>query len=161
MRRIFVALVAGAALAAPSAYASRAFSGNPCHLVSAKHLASVGVAGSCKPTTLHGPGFTNSTAVWSLTPTQHLSVAVNTYPSASGAAWSVAMKTLRILPGGQGKKVSGIGSLAYEAGGDGSTGASINFVVGKQIVAINLGAKKAPSMSAFNALAKSVAAKLQ
>lgn len=160
MRRILVALVAGAALAAPSAYASRAFSGNPCHLVSAKQLASVGISGSCKPTTLHGPGLTNSTAIWSLTPTQHLSVAVNTYPSASGAAWSVAMKTLRLLPGGQGKKVSGIGSLAYEAGGDG-TMAAINFVVGKQIVNINLGAKKAPSMSAFNALAKSVAAKLQ
>lgn len=160
MRRIFVALVAGAALVAPSAYASRAFSGNPCHLVSAKQLASVGISGSCKPTTLNGPGFTVNTAIWNLTSTPHLSVGVHTYPSASGAAWSVAMKTLRILPGGQGKKVSGIGSLAYETGGDGTV-AAINFVVGKQIVSINLGAKKAPSMSVFNALAKSVAAKLQ
>lgn len=161
MRRPLAVAAAAAALAAPAALAGGAFSGSPCSLVSTKQLAAFGISGRCKQTTLNGPGLTVKSAIWNLTSTPHLSVSVHTYASASGSAWSVAMKTLQTLPGGQSKKVGGIGSLAYETGGNGSTGVSINFVVGKQIVNINLGAKRAPSLSAFNGLAKSVAAKLK
>jgi hypothetical protein len=70
------------------------------------------------------------------------------------------MKTIQRLPG-ETKKVSGIGSLAYESGADGSTLSEINFVVGNQIASINMRTSKAPSsLTAFNALAKSVAGKL-
>lgn len=159
MRRALVALAVAAVVAAPAAYASRAFSGNPCSLVTGKQLAAFGISGSCKPTTLSGPGFTASTAIWNLTSTPHLSVGVHTYASASGPAWDIAMKTLKLLPGGQGRKVSGIGNVAYETGG-GSAIAAINFVVGKQIVNVNLHAKGAVSLNQLDALAKSVAAKL-
>jgi hypothetical protein len=60
-----------------------------------------------------------------------------------------------LSPGG------GVGSLAYESGADGSTLSSINFVLGKMICNINMRTSKPPtSLAAFNALAKSVAAKL-
>jgi hypothetical protein len=99
-----------------------------------------------------------TTAIWNLTRTPHLSVSVHTYAKPSGPAWAVAMQTLKILPGVQASKVRGIGSVGYETA-DGAA-AAINFVVGKQIVNIQLHAKQAVSLMAFNAFAKSVAAKL-
>lgn len=159
MRKSLAVAAAAAAITTPAALASGAFSGNPCALVSAKQVAAFGIPASCKPTTLRGPGFTVNSATWNLTsPTQHLSVGVHTYATSSGAGWNAAMQTLRILPSGQGKKVSGIGSLAYEAAGGGTT--AINFVVGKQIVNVTLRTTKPLSLQAFNVFAKSVAAKL-
>lgn len=158
MRKSLAVAVATAALAAPAALASETFNGNPCSLAAAKQLAAFGITAPCKPTTIHGPGFTTSTAIWNLTsPTNHLSVGVSTYASSSGAVWSIGMKTLSILPG-QAKKASGIGSVAYET--DEPTSAAINFVSGKQIVHIAVRTTKPLSLKAFNAFAKSVAAKL-
>ena len=162
-RVTFAVAALAAAIAAQGAAAGPAFSGNACLLLSAKQVAAFGIPTQCKPTTRQGPGFTSSLAVWNAHATgaqPHLSIGINTYQSKSGPLWQLAMKTIKTLPG-EAKKVSGIGSIAYESGGDGSTLSVINFVVGNQVVNINMRTTKAPSaLTKFNALAKSVAAKL-
>jgi hypothetical protein len=141
-----------------------AFTGNLCTLVSAKEVASFGITTQCKPTTLNGPGFIGSTGIWGTQASPispHLAISCNTYPSPSGPAWKVAFATLGTALPGKAKKVSGIGSLAYESGADGSTLSAINFVTGKKICNINMRTSKPlTSLAVFNALAKSVAAKL-
>ncbi|HEV8102671.1 MAG TPA: hypothetical protein VGP69_02940 [Gaiellaceae bacterium] len=163
MRTVLATAVAAATLLAPAATARVAFSGDPCKLVTTKQVAAFGVPTACKPTTLKGPGFTASDARWNPKATgaqPHLFVGVNTYASRSGPVWQIGIQTLSKLPG-HAKKVSGIGSAAYESGGDGSTLSVINFVVGNQIVDINLRTPTPPtSLAQLNALAKSVAAKL-
>jgi hypothetical protein len=162
-RITFAAAALTAAIAAQGAAARTTFSGNACRLLSAKQVAAFGIPTQCTPTTRQGPSFTVRLAAWNPHATgaqPHLSISLNTYASKSGPLWQLAMKTLRTLPG-EAKKVSGIGSIAYESGGDGSTLSEINFVVGNQIVNINMRTTKAPStLTKFNALAKYVAAKL-
>jgi hypothetical protein len=139
--------------------AAAAFSGNPCSLVSSKQVASFGIPPQCKSTTLKASGLSSSNATWAgaLTPTSpHLSISVATYESTSSPLWNLGLQTLDKLPGGPAKKVSGIGSLAYESSGTSIN--AINFVVGKQIVDINMRTASAPkSRAAFEALAKAVA----
>jgi hypothetical protein len=161
MRKSLVLAFTAASLFTASANASPLFNGNSCTLVSAKQTASFGIPGPCKPTKHNSAGFTASSGAWNLTsPTVHLFVGVNTYASKSSQLWQLGMQTLHLLPG-HATKVKGIGSLAYESGGDGSTISAINFVVGNRIVTINMRTKTAPkSLAAFNALAKSIAAKL-
>ena len=162
-RITFAVAALTAAIAAQGAAAGTTFSGNPCRLLSAKQVTAFGIQTQCSPTTRQGPGFTSSVAAWNLEATglqPHLSISINTYSSKSGALWQLAMKTLTTLPG-EAKKVSGIGSIAYESGADGSALSAITFVVGNQVVNINMRTTKAPSaLTKFNALAKSVAAKL-
>jgi hypothetical protein len=162
-RVAFAVAALTAAIAAQGAGAGTAFSGNACRLLSAKQVAAFGIQTQCSPTTRQGPGFTTSSAAWNLQATgaqPHLSISINTYASKSGALWQLAMKSIKTLPGAA-KKVSGIGSIAYESGSDGSALSVINFVVGNQVVNINMRTTKAPStLTTFNALATSVAAKL-
>jgi hypothetical protein len=162
-RTVFAAAAFAAAIAAQGASAGTAFSGNACRLGSAKQVAAFGIPTQCKPSTHQGPGFTTSVAVWNRAATgaqPHLSISINTYASKSGPLWQLAMKTMKTLPG-EPKKVSGIGSIAYESGAAGSALSVINFVVGNQVVNINMRTTKAPStLTKFNALAKSVAAQL-
>lgn len=163
MRTVFPVVLMAGALVVPAATARVAFSGNACKLVAAKQVAAFGVPTTCTPKTLKGPGFTASDAVWNLKATglqPHLSVSVNTYASRSGPIWQLGLQLLSKLPG-HAKKVSGIGSVAYESGADGSTLSAINFVVGNQIVNINVRTPAAPkSLAQLNAFAKSIAAKL-
>lgn len=85
---------------------------------------------------------------------------VNAYQSTGSAYFQIGKKNMNRLPG-PAKNVGGIGSLAYESGADGSTLAAINFIVGKDIVDINLRAVQPPtSLAALNALAKAIAAQL-
>jgi hypothetical protein len=86
-RITFAVATLAATVAANGAVARTTFSGNACALLSAKQVASFGIPTQCKPSTLQGPGFSNSAAVWNVQArgTQpHLSVTVNTYPSKSG-----------------------------------------------------------------------------
>ena len=161
MRRSLVVALVVAAVVAPAATARPLSGSNPCALISPKQLAAFGITGACQLTKHSLPGLSAAVGVWNLTSrTNHLSIAVNTYQSKSGPYWQLAMQTLNKLPGAA-KKVNGIGSIAYESGGDGSTISAINFVVGNRIVAINMRTTTAPhSLAAFNAFAKSVAAKL-
>lgn len=162
MHRALAVAIVVAGLVAASASARPSFSGNACTLVGTKQIAAFGISGTCESKKFGAPGnFSATIGIWSSTSrTARLSIAVNTYSSKSGPYWQVAMKTLNKLPGGA-KKVTGIGSLAYESGGDGSTLSAINFVVGNQVVAINMRTPTAPkSLAAFNTLAKSIAAKL-
>jgi hypothetical protein len=72
--------------------------------------------------------------------------------------FSAAKSHLHVLPGAA-KKVTGIGSAAYESSGGGLT--VINFIVGKYIVDINIRTNQPrKSLVAFNALSMSVASKL-
>lgn len=161
MRTTLTVAFAAAGLLVFSATAGASFGGNACTVVSAKQVAAFGISGPCTPTKHGVAGFTASLGIWNLTSrTAHLSIAVNTYSSKSGPYWQVAMQTLDKLPGTV-KKVKGIGSLAYESGGAGSSISAINFVVGNRIVSVNLRSPKASkSLHAFNAMAKSIAAKL-
>ena len=155
-------VTAAIAVVAAHAAAARPAGVSSCWLLTGKQAASVGVTSSCKLRSLNGPGFTVSNGTWGkpLPGSAALTVGVNTYARASGPAWQVAMQTLPKLPG-RAKKVSGIGSVAYESGGTGSTLSSIHFVVGKHIVSMSWYAKKPPSsLKTFNALAQSIAAKL-
>lgn len=161
MRRASILIAALFALAA-SAAGARTNATSPCALVKGKDAASLGVNASCVSSTLNGPGLTSAIGRWGRpgSTSTALSLVVNTYPSASGPSWQVAMQTLSKLPG-KATKVSGIGSVAYESGGDGSTVASIHFVVGKHIVSFSWYASKAPaSLKAFNAVARSIAGRL-
>jgi len=161
MFRSLTVALAAASLLVSSANARTSFGGNACTVVSTKQVAAFGISGPCKLTKHSVAGLTSSIGIWNLTSrTAHLSIAVNTYSSKSGPYWQVAMKTLDKLPG-PAKKVKGIGSLAYESGGAGSTISAINFVVGNRVVSINMRTSIAPkSLQAFTAMAKSVAAKL-
>lgn len=162
-RVMFAVAALTVATAAQGAAAGTAFSGNACRLLSAKQLAAFSMPPQCKPTMLQGPGFTSNLAVWNARATgaqPHLAISIQTYSSKSGPLWQLAMKTIKTLPG-EAKKVSGIGSIAYESGGDGSRLSVINFVVGNQVVNINMRTTNAPSaLTKFNGLAKSLAAKL-
>jgi hypothetical protein len=158
-----LATFASAAFAVDPIAGGTAGARNFCTLVSAKQVASFGIPTQCKPTTLNGPGFTNSTGTWAkqVTATSpHLSVSCNSYQSTSSPVWKLGLTTLDKLPG-KAKKVNGIGTLAYESGADGGTLSVINFIAGKNICDINMRTSQPPtSLAAFNTLAKSVAAKV-
>jgi hypothetical protein len=158
---LLIVLGLAAALIAPAALARSSFSGNACTLASARQIAALGIKAGCKPTSVKTPGFDNNLATWGNLAAPHVSIGVNTYPSTSSSTYQVALKSLAFLPGGSSKKVSGIGSVAYESGANGSTLSAINFVVGKQIVNIELrtaGGQK--SFAALDKLSKAVEAKL-
>lgn len=162
MRKLLVSVLVVAAVAAPASLARPASAVNVCKLVNAKQLASLGVSSSCRQTTIPGAGATHVTGNWgrvNVDPAA-LTLSVATYASRSGTVWQLGLKYLKVVPGTP-KKVSGIGSQAYESGGDGGTLASINFVVGNHIVSMSWRTKTPPrTLTAFNAVAKSIAAEL-
>ena len=91
-------------------------------------------------------------------PPAALVLSVNTFNNTNNPIWQASMKTLKIMAGGPAKKVTGIGDLAYEAGGTGGNVATVHFVKGKRIVAFSWYSTKPPrSLKTFTAIAKSIA----
>jgi hypothetical protein len=152
-------LLCAAAAAGPSSSDARlAFSGNVCGLLTSKQVATVKVTplkcSSQKP--IKGSGGTLYYGNWGGTGlASHLSVSVDVHGDAAGL--QQAKKFLGQFP--HAKKVSGIGSLAYEStAGD---PAMLNFVVGNVVVNVGLQTKQPlTSMAALTALGKAIAAKL-
>jgi hypothetical protein len=149
------------AVAGATTTASRgrlAFSGDVCGLLTSQQVASVKVTPlkctSQKP--VKGSGGTLYYGNWGGTGlAPHLSVSVNVTSDAAGL--QQAKKFLGQFP--HAKKVSGIGSLAYEStAGD---PAMLNFVVGNDVVNLGLETKQPlTSVAALTALGKAIAAKL-
>jgi hypothetical protein len=156
---VVVTVVAAGAVASTANAAP--FSGKVCSLLTAKQVATVNVAPlkcTAEPavktsifTAYHGYWGTSLTAPHPVV----LNLAINT---GNASYLATAKNTLRALPGVP-KKVTGIGSLAYESSG--GTLTEINFAVGSYVCSILLRTTKPlNSISSFNALAKAVAAKL-
>jgi hypothetical protein len=161
MRKTLV--LAALALAVPATSAARMGGAlDACHLVSSRQAASLGVTASCKGTTRPGVHGTVAFANWGSpgSTSAALALTVSTFNDTNNPVWQENLQLLKILPGHP-KKVSGIGSVAYESGGDGSSLASLHFVKGKRIVAFSWYSKKPQtSLKVFNAIAKSIAAQL-
>jgi hypothetical protein len=153
-----VTLTAGT-LAAASAGARPAFSGNVCRLVTAKQIAAIpGLSARCtnaRPS--KGPGSTLYVGNWQgKTPSSpHLQVTVALY--LDQGALALAKRNLRQGLPGTPRTVARIGSAAYEASGAGTTG--IHFSVGKYVVYITLSASRTSRMT-VEALGKSIATQL-
>lgn len=157
---IAVVVAAGLAsyVAAPAVAGTAAFSGNVCGMVSAAQVSALKAPKTCKPTTLKTALNNAYYGTWAASnPTgPHLTVSIVAWKNSGMLA--AAKSHLNAVPGTP-KKVAGIGSAAYESSGGQLT--VINFVVGSDICDINLRtAKPLGSLTAFNALAKSIAAKL-
>jgi hypothetical protein len=158
-----LALTLVAMLATAAAAAARPSSGTDlCRLLTGKQAMSVqGVSSKCtnaRPTA--GPGSTISTANWAgVTPrSPRLQVTMSVYTDRG--AFQLAKRNLgQGLPGAP-RKVSGIGSAAYEANGGFSTG--IRFSVGKHIVLVSVTGIGKPSWStrSVEALARAIAGRL-
>ena len=160
--RWLIAVVAASGVAAylttPAVAGPRAFSGNVCAMVSAAQVSALKAPKTCKPATLKSAINTAYYGTWAASsPTgPHLTVSVVAWKDS--ALLAAARSHLNILPGPP-KKVTGIGSAAYESSAGQLT--VINFVVGSDICDINLRtAKPIGSLTAFNALARSIASKL-
>ncbi len=156
---LIAAVVAGAAPTASAKPDARvAFSRDVCSLLTLKQVASVNVTPlKCtnqKP--IKGSGSTNYYATWGGTGlAPHLAVSIVAYTNAT--AFQQAKAFLGQFPGA--KKVSGIGSVAYES--TAGTPYMLNFIVGKNVVDLGLQTKQPlKSAAAFSALAKAIAGKL-
>lgn len=153
------AVVAGGApTASGKADARVAFSGDVCSMLTLKQVASVNVT-PLKCTTqkpIKGSGSTTYYGNWGGTGlAPHLAVSIVAYTDAT--AFQRAKMFLGQFPGA--KKVSGIGSAAYES--TVSTPYMLNFIVGKDVVDLGLQPKQPlKSAAAFSALAKAIAGKL-
>ena len=161
MIKIAAPLVIVAALAIASA-ADGSSSLDACKVVTAKQASSLGVTKPCVGKITPALSGVVSWGNWGTPGTDRaaLALTVSTFKDTNNAVWQENMKLLKVLPGHP-KKVSGIGSLAYESGGDGGTLSSIHFVKGKRVVAFSWYSKKPEtSLKAFNAIAKSIAAQI-
>lgn len=161
--RLTLAATFIAALAvASAAEAGSSFKGNVCSVVPAKKVAAIsGASSKCtnaKPS--KGPGSTIYVGNWAgKTPTSpRTQVTIALYTDAG--ALQLAKRNLNQGLPGTPKKVSGIGSAAYEA--TGASGAAIHFNVGKYIAYLNLttAGKAAKSKASLESLAKAIAARL-
>ncbi len=155
-----VVLLAALAAAAPAG-AGPGFDGNVCRLVSAKQVAPLtGSPSRCttSPAT-KGPGSTIFVGTWAgraaTSPRLQVTVALYSDPG----ALALAKRNLRQgLPGAP-KKVTGIGTGAYEASGAGAAG--IHFTVGKDVASLTLTpAGKERSLASLETLARTIAARL-
>ena len=108
-----VAAAMAAALAVSAAGARTAFNGNVCSLLSAKQVAAVHAPSKCTRRTSSGSGVTDNYGTWGSATGPHLSVAVQAYQSTTSSAFKLAKQYLGQLPNA--KKVSGVGSLAWES----------------------------------------------
>ncbi len=163
MVRRLIAILFAALTAASVAGARSNFNGNVCQLASAKQITAIpGVSTKCanaKPT--KGPGSTITTGNWAgKTPTSpQLQVTVASYTD-TGALKLAKSNLKQGLPGGTPKKLTGIGSAAYEATAASSTG--IHFAVGRYVVYLNLTSIGRPprATAPLEALAKTIAGRL-
>ncbi len=157
---IVIAAVVAAGAITPSAEA--AFSGDVCGLLTAKQVATVRVTPlkCAAEKSFATPTVTNYSGNWGETGATgpELTMTIVLYKNSN--VFKVVQKNLRTGAGfGKTKKVSGIGSLAYESK-SGSL-AWVGFVVGHYIVGLNLRTSgTVKSISTLEALAKAVAGKL-
>ncbi len=135
---------------------------NACKIVTAVQARSLGVTKPCVGRTIPALSGVISSGNWGSPGSDRAALALNvsTFKDTNNAVWQENMKLLKVLPGHP-KKVSGIGSLAYESGGDGGTLSSIHFVKGRRLVTFSWYSKKPEtSLKTFNAIAKSIAAQI-
>lgn len=162
MTKIAALVVVVAAIPVATAAAGRSSNLNACSVVTAKQASSLGVTRPCVAKTIPGLSGVISAANWG-TPGSDpaaLALTVTTFKNTHNTAWQTNMKILKLLSGNW-KKVSGIGSIAYESGGNGGTQPSIRFVKGKRIVAFSWYSNKPQtSLKTFTAIAKSIAAQI-
>ena len=124
---------------------------------SALAVAAVQVPSKCTHKTSTSSGATLYYGSWGAATGPHLSVTVNSYQSTTSPAFQSAKKYLGQLP--HAKRVSGIGSLAWESSQ--GTVTMVNFVVGHDVCELGLvTAKPLTSLAPVIALAKAIAAKL-
>jgi hypothetical protein len=97
-------------------------------------VAAVNVPSKCTRRTSSGTGVTLSDGTWGDATGPHLSIAVDAYSSTTSPAFKLAKKYLGQLPNA--KKVSGVGSLAWESSQ--GTVTMLNFVVGHDICELGL-----------------------
>jgi hypothetical protein len=151
-----VALLALTATSAASA--GTGFAGNVCTLIPARQIAPiVGSPSHCtKAPTTQGPGSTMYVGTWTgPAGSPHLQLTISAY-SDQGVLQMAKLNLRQGLPGGTPKRVTGIGSAAYEASASKSTG--IHFSVGKYVAYLTLGKPRATA--SLEALAKTIAARL-
>ena len=159
-RLIPVALLAALTAAAPAG-AGTGFAGNVCRLATAKQIAALaGVSPLCTNTpSAKGPGSTIYVGSWpgKEPRSPHLQVTISVY--GDPGALQLARRNLNQGLPGTPRKVSGIGSAAYEAAGASAIG--IHFAVGKDVAYVTLTSTgKLPRASSLEALARAVAARL-
>ncbi len=161
LARLTAAVVLAAALAATAATAARApFKGKVCALATAKQVTAIpGVSSRCvNGAPEPAPGATIYVGNWAgKTPTSpRLQVSVQVYKDAG--MLRVAKSNLdQGLPGPP-KKITGIGSGAYEATGGGST--AIRFAAGGYVATAILSTTGRRSRSALERFAKTLAKRL-
>jgi hypothetical protein len=159
--RLVPAVAVVAALAATST-AGASFTGNVCRLASAKQAAPLtGRPSHCtrSPAT-KGLGSTIDMGTWAGPTATSPRVQATVALYADSGALQLARRNLKQgLPGGTPRKVSGIGTAAYEAGG--ASAFAIHFAVGKYVVYLTLTPVGKPrSAAALEALAKTIAVRL-
>jgi hypothetical protein len=161
--RLTLALAVFATLAAASAAGARSgLSVDVCRMLSAKEVTAIpGVSSKCtnaKPA--NGPGSTIYTANWAGTTPKSPSLQVTVSLYTDSGALQLAKRNLNQGLPGTPKRVTGIGSAAYEATGASSTG--VQFNVGKYIASIRLTTMNKPQRSTapIEAIAKAIARRL-
>ena len=154
-----VVLVAALATAGASAGASPSFAGKVCGLVPARSATAIpGISPRCtNAPPSRGPGSTLSTGNWAgKTPGSGLQLTIALY--ADKGALQLATRNLNQgLPGAP-RKVTGIGSAAFE--GSGASAVGIHFVVGKYVAYVTLNTTGKAQRTSLEAFAKAVAARL-
>jgi hypothetical protein len=161
-----VVVLAAVLATAPAAGAAPAFKGNVCGLLTAKQVTAVpGLTSSCKNAApLPGPlpGSKQYEGNWAGVTPKSPTLQVTVVKFADPGTLQLAVHNLKQgLPGGTLKKVTGIGSSAYEATGIG-LGPAINVAIGNYVAYISLssiGSPK-PTPAQLDQIAKGVAAKL-
>jgi hypothetical protein len=152
-----VAAAIAVVLAVPMASARTAFSGNVCSLLTAKQVAAVHVPSKCTRRTSSRSGSTDYYGTWGSASGPRLSVSVDAFQSTTSPAFKLATKYLGQLRNA--KKVSGVGSLAWESSV--GTVTMVNFVVGHDVCNLGLTtAQPVKSLAPVIALAKAIATKL-
>jgi hypothetical protein len=137
------------------------FDGKVCGLVSAKQVAAIpGVSSHCTSARpAKGPGSTIYAGTWNGTsPTAPaLQVTVALYTD-KGALQLATRNLAQGLPGSPPRKLTGIGSAAYEATGASAIG--IHFAVHDDVVYVILTTTGKPPRASLEQLAKAIAARL-
>jgi hypothetical protein len=159
--RAVVILVAALLAAAPAGAQPAAFKNKVCTLVPAKTIEAVpGMSGACtEQAPLAAPGGKDYVGAWKGTaPTESIQITIEAF-SDSGML-SLATKNLNEGLLDTPKKVSGIGTAAYEAKGE--VGVEVKAASGKYIAIVILtNVRKPPgSPAAIEPLAKAVVAAL-
>jgi hypothetical protein len=160
MRGMWLTVCAVAAVAGCwVSVAGAGYSGNPCSVLSAKLVANAGVTPlKCRPNPpVKTPYATTYIGYWgrSANAPTHLIIQINKVSNAASLSTFKALMEKRKGWVATPKKVTGVGSLAYEART--SDIGEIQFITGSYFVGLTLYSK---SPARVTALAKAIAAKL-